>query len=382
MKRTALLTAILFYASTAMAQLPDGLYAVFDTTMGEMTCRLDYDKAPLTCANFIGLAEGSQNWVDPESSNVRNAPFFDDLKFHRVIDAFMIQTGCPLGTGSSGPGYNIPDEFDDALTHSGPGILSMANYGPDTGGSQFFITLDATTWLDDYHSIFGEVVEGMEVVEAIGAVPTDALDRPLVDVTIRGVTILRIGTEAENFDPSNQPLPEVEAYPLALTTASEVSGSAVDPLTNISLFESTNLTDWELSIDMYFTQETDGWAEPVSTEGSSIFFKAHQISYKDSVTDFLDIAGKTLTFTQGANILVFNPEGNGDSGTCEIVGNADTLDFWAEWTDSAYPGVVVFQPSLYSALRFILSTSGTCRGYQWDGFQWNDVGLFSFTLSN
>ncbi len=382
MKRTALLTAILIYASTVMAQLPDGLYAVFNTTKGGFTCRLDYVEAPLTCANFIGLAEGSQNWVDPDSDNVRNSPYFDGLIFHRVIDTFMIQGGCPLGTGTSGPGYAIPDEFDPGLTHSGPGILSMANSGPDSGGSQFFITLVATSWLDNNHSVFGEVVEGMDVVEAIGAVATDTADRPLTDVVITGITILRIGPDAANFDPSAQPLPKVEGCPLVVTAEPEVTISEIAPLTNIRLFESTNLTDWALSTELYLPEAVSDWSEPVSNDGTFSFFKAQQIVYKDSVTAFSDIAGKTLTFTQGTSVLSFNPSGGDELGTCSILDYpVDTLTYWADWTDYAYPGIVVFQPDSYSAFKFILSTNGICRGYQWNGVQWNDVGPFTFTMS-
>jgi cyclophilin family peptidyl-prolyl cis-trans isomerase len=382
MKRNALLSAILIYVSTAMAQLPDGLYAVFDTTMGSFTCRLDYAEAPLTCANFAGLAEGSQNWMKPDSSHVRNAPFYDGLIFHRVIDTFMIQSGCPLGTGTSGPGYAIPDEFDEALTHSGPGILSMANYGPDSGGSQFFITLEETSWLDNNHSVFGEVVEGMEVVEAIGAVATDISDRPLIDVSINSVTILRIGTQAQNFDPSAQSLPKVGVYPLAVTAAKELTATAIPALAQIKLFESTNLTDWIPTTELFVTEEGGiDWSDPIPDNATSVFFKAQQVLYQDSVTTFSDVAGKTLTFTQGTSVLVFKPTGDGSEGTCDIVGNPDTLDYWEDWTDLAYPGVVVFQPSYYAALKFILSVNGTCRGYQWNGAQWNNVGLFTFTMS-
>jgi cyclophilin family peptidyl-prolyl cis-trans isomerase len=378
MKKTLLLTAILIYGNTAMAQLSDGLYAVINTTMGGITCRLDYVKAPITCANFVGLAEGSQNWVDPESGNIRNAPFYDELIFHRVIEAFMIQGGCPLGTGSSGPGYAIPDEFDDTLTHYGPGILSMANSGPDSGGSQFFITLVETPWLDNKHSVFGEVVEGMDVLQAIGAVATDISDRPLIEVSITGITILRNGTAAENFSPSAQPLPEVIPQPLSVEAVMEVTMVAIPGLTTVKLFNSDNLTDWTVAAEQYFPEAATGWSNPIPQDA---FYKAARVVYKDSVTTFSDIAGKTLTFTQGTSVLAFNPAAGGASGTCDIVGNPDNLTFWADWTDGAYPGVVVFQPEIYTPFRFVLSINGTCRGYQWSGGGWNDVGLFTLTVS-
>lgn len=148
--------------------------AVFNTNRGEFKIELFEDKAPLTTGNFIKLAEEH---------------FYDGVIFHRVIDGFMIQGGDPTGTGTGGPGYTIPDEFDPALRHDAPGILSMANAGPNTGGSQFFITLDKTPWLDGHHAVFGKVISGMDVVEAIGHVQTDMRDRPLHDVVIESVTI-------------------------------------------------------------------------------------------------------------------------------------------------------------------------------------------------
>ncbi len=148
--------------------------ATFETTEGTFTVELFQGRAPETVANFVGLARDG---------------FYDGLIFHRVIQDFMIQGGDPDGTGMGGPGYTIDDEFHPELRHDGPGILSMANAGPDTGGSQFFITLAATPWLDDRHAVFGRVVGGMDVVESIGAVETDANDRPREQVRMGSVTI-------------------------------------------------------------------------------------------------------------------------------------------------------------------------------------------------
>ena len=164
------------------SELPGGLYAVMETSKGTIVLTLEFEKAPLTVANFVGLAEGTIDSV------LNGAPFFDGLAFHRVIDDFMIQSGDPKGDGTGGPGYTFPDEFHPQLRHSGPGILSMANRGTDTNGSQFFITHTATPWLDDRHAVFGRVVEGMEVVNAI-----------IQGDRIIGVTIIRKGTAAEGF---------------------------------------------------------------------------------------------------------------------------------------------------------------------------------------
>jgi peptidyl-prolyl cis-trans isomerase A (cyclophilin A) len=156
-------------------------YARFDTTEGNFKIRLFADKAPKTVENFVSLAEGAKT----------GQPFYDGLVFHRVIPDFMIQGGCPEGTGRGGPGYKFADEFHPDLKHSKPGVLSMANSGPNTNGSQFFITVAATPWLDNRHSVFGEVVEGYDVVEKISQAPRTAQDRPLKEVKIRSVQIER-----------------------------------------------------------------------------------------------------------------------------------------------------------------------------------------------
>jgi peptidyl-prolyl cis-trans isomerase A (cyclophilin A) len=166
------------------------LHARFTTSEGSFRIRLFDDKVPNTVANFVGLAEGTKEFVDPKSGQKATRPFYDGLIFHRVIDNFMIQGGDPLGTGTGGPGYRFADEFHPTLRHDKPGILSMANSGPNSNGSQFFITLVPTPWLDNRHSVFGEVVEGMDVVSKIGSTQTRN-DRPVTPITIQSVTIER-----------------------------------------------------------------------------------------------------------------------------------------------------------------------------------------------
>lgn len=166
------------------------IHARFTTSEGSFRIRLFDDKVPNTVANFVGLAEGTKEFVDPKSGQKATRPFYDGLIFHRVIDNFMIQGGDPLGTGTGGPGYRFADEFHPTLRHDKPGILSMANSGPNSNGSQFFITLVPTPWLDNRHSVFGEVVEGMDVVSKIGSTQTRN-DRPVTPITIQSVTIER-----------------------------------------------------------------------------------------------------------------------------------------------------------------------------------------------
>ncbi len=167
------------------------IHAQFTTSEGSFTIRLFDAEVPNTVANFVGLAEGTREFVDPKTGQKTTRPFYDGLIFHRVIDSFMIQGGDPLGTGTGGPGYRFADEFHPSLKHDKPGILSMANAGPNTNGSQFFITLGATPWLDNRHSVFGEVVEGIDVVKKIGSTKTGVQDRPVTPIVIESVTIVR-----------------------------------------------------------------------------------------------------------------------------------------------------------------------------------------------
>ena len=170
----------------AKSQLKDGLYAKFNTSKGEILCSLEFEKTPLTVANFVGLAEGTKDLGG--GAKAKGDRYYDGLTFHRVIPDFMIQGGCPLGTGTGGPGYTFPDEIDPSLKHSGPGVLSMANAGPGTNGSQFFITHVPTPWLDGKHTVFGRVVDGQKVVDTI--VQGDV---------INSLEIIRVGSKAEGF---------------------------------------------------------------------------------------------------------------------------------------------------------------------------------------
>jgi peptidyl-prolyl cis-trans isomerase A (cyclophilin A) len=168
-----------------------GLYAQFATSEGTFVVRLFDQEAPRTVENFVGLAEGTKPWTDPRTNQQVTRPYYDGVIFHRVIDGFMIQSGDPLGEGIGGPGYTFADEFHPTLRHDRPGILSMANRGPNTNGGQFFITLAPTPHLDDRHSVFGEVVSGIDVVRRIGGTHTNERDRPLTDIVIHRVTIDR-----------------------------------------------------------------------------------------------------------------------------------------------------------------------------------------------
>lgn len=169
-----------------------GTYAVFHTTKGAIVCRLFPDKAPVTVENFIGLAEGTKEWTDPRSRQTVKKPLYNGLIFHRVIPDFMVQGGCPLATGTGGPGYKFKDEFHPSLSFDRPGLLAMANAGPGTNGSQFFITEKATPWLTNHHTIFGEVIEGFERIKEITRVERDRNDKPLSPIAINLLEIVRV----------------------------------------------------------------------------------------------------------------------------------------------------------------------------------------------
>jgi len=194
MKLSAILLSFLFFFSVTSEAAPfkkekkkklePGLYALLQTSKGEILLQLEFEKTPLTVANFVGLAEGKI----PNKAKPDGTPFYDGMKFHRVIKDFMIQGGDPNGNGSGGPGYSFKDECRDDLKHTGPGILSMANAGPGTNGSQFFITHKETAWLNGKHTIFGHVVEGQDVVNAIAQ--NDIIEK---------VKIIRKGKAAKKF---------------------------------------------------------------------------------------------------------------------------------------------------------------------------------------
>jgi len=186
---TFFLLALLALPSISCAA--EKMHAIFETSMGEITIELFDKEAPKTVANFVGLAEGTKEWKDDKSGKMVKKPLYNGTIFHRVIPNFMIQGGDPAGNGTGGPGFNFADEFSMKLRHDVPGRLSMANRGPNTNGSQFFITDAPTPWLDGKHAIFGQVVEGMDVVKKIINVERNRGDKPLKDVVLKKVSIKR-----------------------------------------------------------------------------------------------------------------------------------------------------------------------------------------------
>lgn len=258
MKKTALLFA--FFAFTLFAcqdkypDLEDGVYAEFVTNKGTFVAKLYNDQTPITVSNFVDLAEGNNALAD---STYKGKPYFDSLVFHRVIKDFMIQGGDPLGNGTGGPGYRFPDEIVEGLTHDRKGILSMANSGPATNGSQFFITARETPHLNGMHTVFGEVVIGIEVIDTINSVPTDQRDRPVDDVVIEKMNIIRKGKVTLNSFEKNMEEIENERKETAqrLVKVKEATAQSFNELEE----EAEELPS---GLKMVYTKKGDG-AQPV-----------------------------------------------------------------------------------------------------------------------
>jgi len=277
------------------APTADGIFATLvvkrgDSSLGEFSCRLEYEKVPRTVANFVGLAEGSRPFVDFLNGHAGRRPFYNGIVFHRVVAGFVIQAGSPKGDGSDGPGYTFPDEFDSSLRHNKAGILSMANSGLNSNGSQFFVTLASRPNLDDVHSVFGEVVEGMGVVDAVQQ----------GDV-IESVTIVRNGEAAQAFDVSAQGLPEVlEGNPALAKTPSGFELVYPQPANSeLFVFHSGALDAWSqlAGKEMHGIDPLTGSRDVTSvTSGRPMrFFNVSRVDYPDAIYTPAAVAGKKLS---------------------------------------------------------------------------------------
>lgn len=248
---------------TEESNLPDGLYAEFETNYGDFTAELNYKKAPLTVSSFVSLAEGTSTAVDEKYKGIK---YFDGLKFHRVVEGFVIQGGDPEGTGGGGPGYEFPNETDTGLNHGSKGILSMANAGPDTNGSQFFVTLNQTPSLDGGYSVFGKVIEGQEIVDSIGQVEVGQRDVPVKDVIMNHVKIVRVGDDAKAFD-----APKVFNDKMAANIAEqEASKEKIEKELN-ELGEGFTKTSSGLRYKI--TDKVEGAEKPVRGQTVAVYYK-------------------------------------------------------------------------------------------------------------
>lgn len=363
--------ALLSFSPDRASAQTDGVFADFTTSMGSFTCRVEYVKAPKASANFIGLATGERAWLDLTSGLVRTDPFYDGQIFHRVIEGFMNQSGSPNGMGTDGPGYAFLDEFDPTLRHDGFGVLSMANSGPDSNGSQFFVTAAPTPWLDDVHTVFGAVVGGSNVVYEINNVETDVNDRPLTNVVLQSVQIRREGAAAQAFDIHAQGLPVVTGLFLDIAKGpGEVSLSFSNQLyADNRLYSSSNLVDWlEERIGIEITPPDANEVHRTTTE-SSQFFRMAQVQYASSTLAPKDLYGRTLTLTfapGGPGVITITFDSMGGGTYTWSGGDPGTVTSY-EWSQEPYRGQlypIILSGIVPMTLRldFTSTTAGTMSG--------------------
>ena len=330
----------------------NGIFADFTTSMGSFTCQLSYSNSPVAVANFIGLATGAHAWLDLPTGEMRNAPFYNGLTFHRVIAGFMNQGGSPNGQGTDDPGYAFVDQFSPSLTFDSPWVLAMANSGPDSNGSQFFITVEPFTSGNNTYVVFGRAVSGTNVLTAINKVATDSNDKPLTNVVIQQVVIRRVGAAAQGFDINAQGLPVVTNAPLKLA---QVSGNASLTFSNRldcdnRLYFSTNLTAWNSnSLGIETTTPTSN-AVQVATDAPQKFFRLAQIQYPSSTLAPKNVLSRTLTMVfpgTGTNTIVFDAAGGGTYKFPGVDPNGTITSY--TWTQEPYRGTL--WPIQYSGLN-------------------------------
>ncbi len=345
----------------------DGIFADFTTSMGNFTCQLDYTNAPRTAANFIGLATGQRAWLDLPTGRARTNAFYNGLTFHRVIAGFMSQGGSPNGLGTDGPGYAFKDEFSPSLVFTNFGVLAMANSGPNSDGSQFFITVAPYTSGNNTYSIFGRVVSGSNVVYAINHVATGANDKPLTDVVIQQVNIRRVGIAAQAFNINAQGLPIVTNLPLKIAaTASQVILTFTNrQYADNQLYSVTNLggawTSEALGIEI---------TTPVSNsvqrakDAPRCFYSMAQVQYASSTFAPKTLYGRTLALTLttgGSGTITITFDGVG-GGTFIFPPSPGGNVTGYVWTQEPYRGRLLIGLSGYPVLNLRCDFAGGASG--------------------
>jgi peptidyl-prolyl cis-trans isomerase A (cyclophilin A) len=386
--RAAMPVVLALSALVALGQT-NGIFADFTTSMGNFTCQLDYTNAPRTSANFIGLATGQRAWLDLPSGRARTNAFYNGLTFHRVIAGFMNQGGSPNGLGTDGPGYVFTDEFSPKLVFNSFGVLAMANSGPNSDGSQFFVTVEPFATGNNVYSIFGSLTSGSNVVYAINHVATDANNKPLTNVVMQQVSIRRVGTAAQAFTINAQGLPVVTNLPLKIaSTASQVTLSFTNrQYADNRLYWATNLTGtWtsdELGVEI--TTPVSNNVQQAKAAPCS-FYSLAQIQYASSTFAPKTMCGRTLTlnFTNGLTgtmTIAFDSAGGGNytyppysPGT--VMSYSWTQDYFHGWL---WPIYLSGGPPLTALLEFASNTSGTYSGTCYDTNPYEVDGHFSLT---
>jgi peptidyl-prolyl cis-trans isomerase A (cyclophilin A) len=380
-----LVATFLGFSFSGSAQYTNGIYAEFNTSMGSYTCRLDCVLAPKTCANFIGLTTGQRAWLDLTTGTVKTNPFYNGTTMHRVIAGFVNQGGSRNGQGTDGPGYQFPDEFTPALRHDGFGVLSMANSGPDSNGSQYFITVSPQPGLDDVHSVFGRLYGGSNVVYAINHVTTDTNDKPLTNVVVNSIVIQRIGAAAQAFEIGAQGLAVVTSLSLTIGNAgADVALTFSNAIyADNRFYSSTNLADWTATPRGINIAPPPGNTLLWSTIFPSQFFRMAQIQYPPTLFVPRNVFGKTLTFNFAAgNTIVIMFDNSGGGTYTWTLGSGGNI-LLNNWVQDPYRGRMV--PIIYSGipptklhLHYDTATSGTVKG---TGYPNYPLTLGSFSVS-
>lgn len=385
------------FLSVSSVTADDGIFADFTTSLGSFTVELNAEQAPRTVANFVSLAEGSRPWMDPSTGAVRvNQPYYDGLLFHRVIADFMSQSGSRNGLGTDGPGYRLRDEFSPSLTHQRH-VISMANSGVNTNGAQFFIT-DATAFhLDGKHSVFGHVVAGGNVVDAINAVPTGANDRPLTPVVIQTVNIRRVGVTAETFDVTAWSLPLLSTLPgnLAVTPGGPIL-YRIQPAASRTVTQahkSLDLTSWSPSFSRNeYQNNIDLSTLQLGTANTDrAFFNISQAHYPDALPSSL--ASRVFDVEITGNLqFKFIINSNGETGTCEFTDHSGTTLYPIQEVHAIpdlWNAEYLFNVNTFGILGVIVTVkqdtttllSGSSTLFQYNGSSWTSINSGTFTLT-
>lgn len=364
----ATLVSAWLFAPQVSAAYTNGIYAEFNTSMGSFTCRLDYAVAPKAVANFIGLATGERAWLDTNGF-IRTSSFYNSSIFHRVVTNFVVQGGSVNGLPSGGPGYQFQDEFSPSERHDAFGVLSMANSGPDSNGSQFFVTVSPQVSLNDSYTIFGRLYGGSNVVYSMNHVAT-LNEKPVTDIVLQNVVVRRIGEEAEAFDIHAQGLPVVTNLHLgAVRSGTNVSVTFSNQLNvNNWIYSSTNLRNWN---GMNLGIET---ASPVNNSILSSatlpaqFFRGAQVQYPSALYVPRTITGKKLALNlPGATFEISFT--NSTSGTyTNTLGASGNVTFY-NWKQDPYQGRLSFglddnnQTFMNLNLDYTSDSAGNIEGF-------------------
>jgi peptidyl-prolyl cis-trans isomerase A (cyclophilin A) len=363
--------SLLILTLPCLRQAAAQIYADVQVTggvTGTFTIALEHQKAPGAVANFIGLATGERGWLDLTTGAIRHTPFYDGIIFHRVIAGFMNQTGSKAGDGSDGPGYTFRDEFDTTLRHDAAYTVSMANSGKQTNGSQFFITVAPTPWLNDVHTVFGHVSAGTAVIDAINATPTTGstgvpADRPLTPISIRSISIR--GPSLAGFDRDPAWLPKLRNAQPVLTRAGTTFALGYDrqPFSDYRGYHGADLSTWSSFYAAYFADAapTADLNLTSTATGAAHFYRLARVDY--ATCAFPDLVGNTFHFGSPlSGTAVLNATRTG--GTWTVDGGASSTLTVAIYTVQPYAPRLFLQLSNGYQFRLTLHrTSATAGSY-------------------